>query len=211
MPPFGPSAACERADLAYTHELDELNREFLASDRAPDRVLRHLTPTIDGRLLQFDSPAATVETLCRYVEIRKTTALQVVARSPDRCGEADRLETVTAHSGEAVAVPTADPAGDLVFARVRGVGPSAYERLRTLVYKLGERRIILNGTLNYRLVPGTAIGPLLMSVPRSADYSEPFRLSPDATSVAVDTGDDRPVRIEFFRMPIRGPGVLRGS
>jgi dolichol-phosphate mannosyltransferase len=192
---------------AYTRDLDELNREFLASDRAPDRILRHLTPTIDGRLLQFDSPAATVEMLCRYEEIRKTTALEVLARSPDRCGEPERLATVTARSGEAVAVPAAAPAGELVFARVHGAGPSAYERLRTLVYKLGERRIILNGLLNYRFVPGTAIGPLLMQVPQSADFTGPFRLSPDATSVAVDTRDDRRLTIEFFRLPIRGPGA----
>jgi hypothetical protein len=192
---------------AYTHDLDELNREFLASDRAPERILRHLTETIDGRLLAFDSPAGTVEMLCRYVEVRKTFALQVLARSPDRCGEPARLTVVTARSGEAVAVPAGDPSRWVIFARVHGAGPSAYEKLRTLVYKLGDRRIILNGLLNYRLVPGTAIGPLLMRVPHSADYTEPFRLSPDATSVAVDTGDDRQLTIEFFRVPIQGAGV----
>ena len=192
---------------AYTPDLDELNRKFLASDRAPERILRHQTMAIDGRLLQFDSPAGTVETLCRYVQVRATAGLQVLARTEDRCDEPERLSTVTARSGEPVAVPTADQASDVVFARVHGAGPSAYERLRTLVYKLGERRIILNGTLNYRFVPGTATGPQLMHVPRGADYSGDYRLSPDATSVAVDTGDDRTLEFEFFRMPIRGAGV----
>jgi hypothetical protein len=195
---------------AYTPELDELNREFLVTDKAPERILRHLTDSIDGRLLAFDSPEATLEMLCRYVEIRKTDALQVLARSENRCGEAERIAEVTTRSPVGVAVPVADSKRELVFARVHGVGPSAYEKLRMLVYKLGERRIILNGFLGYRLVPGTAAGPLLMSVPQSADYSEPFRLSPDATALAVDTGDDRRLTIEFFRMPISRPGV-RGS
>jgi hypothetical protein len=29
--------------------------------------------------------------------------------------------------------------------------------------------------------------------------------------VAIDTGDDRRLTIEFFRLPIRGPGVIRES
>jgi hypothetical protein len=194
---------------AYTHDLDELNRAFLASDRAPQRILRHLTQGIDGRLLTFDSPAGTVEMLCRYVEIRTTSHLQVLARSIDRCGEPERLSAVTARSGEAVAVPTADRTRELVFARVHGAGPSAYERLRMLVYRLGERRIILNRTLAYRFVPGTATGPLLMRVPEGADYPEPFRLSPDAMSLAVATGDDRRLTIEFFRLPILAASVSR--
>ena len=192
---------------AYTRDLDEINREFLASDDAPERILRHQTEAIDGRLLAFDGPAGTVETLCRYVQVRSTSGLQVLARTEKRCDEPERIASVTARSGEAVAVPTANFASEIVFARVHGAGPTAYERLRTLLYKLGDRRIILNGTLNYRLVPGTATGPLLMYVPRGADYSGNYRLSPDATSVAVDTGDDRTLEIEFFRMHIRGIGV----
>ena len=191
---------------AYTPDLDELNRKFLASDRAPERILRHQTAAIDGRLLQFDSPAGTVETLCRYVQVRATTGLQVLARTEDRC---DEPVTVDRHGALRRACPRSDRqfGHDVVFARVHGAGPSPYERLRTLVYKLDERRIILNGTLNYRFVPGTATGPQLMHVPRAADYSGEFRLSPDATSVAVDTGDDRTIGYEFFRMRIRGAGV----
>jgi hypothetical protein len=192
---------------AYTPELDALNRDFLASERAPERILRHQTSAIDDRLLQLDSPAATLEMLCRYVEISAGPGLQVLARTKNRCGAPERIATVPTRSGQPVAVPAGDPTRDVVFARVHGAGPTRYEKLRTLVFKLGTRRIILNGASSYRLVPGTADGPLLMRVPRSADFRAPFRLSPQAGIVAVQTGDDRTLTIELFRMPIQGPGI----
>ena len=192
---------------AYTDGLDELNREYLESEEAPERSVRHLTAGIDARLLTYDSPAATLEMLCRYQEVTNANGLQVLTRTPNRCGEAVLMARVPTRSGEPVGVPMAPGRDQLVFARVQGVGPTLFERLRTLVYKLGERRIILNGTLNYRFVPGTAEGPHLMRIPGSADYAAPFQLSPDATTVAVKTGDDRRLTFEFFRLRIRGSGV----
>ena len=92
---------------AYTAALDELNADLLRSPDAPQRILRNVQPrshtdrlrqwidrpfvdgefvpvSVDGRFRWFESPAAMLETFCRYDQISETERWQVLART-DAC------------------------------------------------------------------------------------------------------------------------------
>jgi hypothetical protein len=75
--------------------------------------------------------------------------------------------------------------------------------LRSILYRSPVRTIAVDGKVS-RLVPGTAPDGLLMHVPRAADYPAPFRLSPDARTIAIDDEEHsrRRITVEFDAYPI---------
>jgi hypothetical protein len=196
---------------AYTLALDQANTEFLMSEQAPERILRW-TPgtsptTIDGRSYYFDSPAAKVAILCRYVPLRSEYDWQILARSTDRCGPVDWFAEVETTLGSTVPVPWRDRPGTIVVASIEGVGSTIWDRAEALLLKSPPWWINFGPDVRYRLVPGTANSTLLMGVPDSLGWPPPFGLSgyAGALSITDDGGARRdPIVIRFGSIPI-GP------
>src|SRR5436190_7243139 len=91
--------------LAYTLKLDEADRRFVASSRAPRFILDDGPAATDGRNSRWDSPGAMLEIACRYRSVGVEGAWALLGRVPDRCGRARPLSTRRAWTGEFVAVP----------------------------------------------------------------------------------------------------------
>jgi hypothetical protein len=191
---------------AYTPWLDHRSADVLASDDAPERILRH-RDAVDGRVQQFDPPAGVVAMLCRYREVGSGGRWQVLARGPDRCGRRRPLATVVAPPGRAVAVPDPGP-GRAVVVEIEGVEPQGLERVRALLHRPAERRVRLDGGRDFRLVPATAGDGLLVRVPRAADWSPPLAADLRARSITVVSGAggltaSDEITYRFHALPIR--------
>jgi hypothetical protein len=167
-----------------TPALDRLNADFLASRRAPERVLR-LRPlsTIDYRYPVFDAPSAFLALVCNYRETFANRGLEVLAHATNRCAPPRRLSTEAIQAGQPLRVPHARQ-HELVYARLRIPRPFA-DRLRELVWKPAVHPAIVLDGVSYRLIAATASGPLLMRMPSSAGFS------------ASSVGD---TRIQMFRL-----------
>jgi hypothetical protein len=199
---------------AYTDLLDDADASFLRSARAPERILRNLPVVIDGRFGSLEAPASTLAMLCRYHELHVTPSWQVLGRVRNRCGKPQLISVVHTVSYGPVRVP-APHRGEVVVARIHGLGPSFWERIGAMAYKLAQRTILLNRD-PFRLVPETADHPLIMNIGSPGDYSGPFALSPGASEVAVIRGalgapSKSPIDIAFYRIPIRGTGAVAGD
>jgi hypothetical protein len=196
---------------AYTPSLDRLNSRALAAGLAPELVLRHrsLEPaeagvdTVDERYPGWSSPAGMRALLCNYRPVRTTSRWQLLEQAPGRCGAERLLGRIEARTGAAIAVPPAAP-GEMVFARVDGLGVGGWETLRTLAFRAYERTATFDGGRTWRLVPATAEDGLLLRVPPARDFPAPFRLAPDPGRVefAVAGGGERSLAVEFFAQPI---------
>lgn len=205
------------AYAAYTHRLDEADRGFLASGRAPARILRHVPETADDRNPQFDAPAAMIELLCRYRQVAAEGQWQALARVPDRCGRSRRLGLVSASTGQPVAVPSPPGAPGLVVVRIHGLEVSGLERVRTFFYRAHDRRVQLDGH-DYRLVPGTAADGLPLRATPGVDYAGPFAVAPQSATINTEVvgGGSRRVTYEFRAVPMttsapRTPGPGPGG
>jgi hypothetical protein len=188
---------------AYTPRLDHRNADFLRSDGAPTRILRHFE-ALDGRNPLFESPAAIVAMFCRYREVAVRGRWQVLARGPDRCGEPRELATVHERAGRPVTVPRAR-AGGLVVVEVEGAEPRGLEKLRNLAWRPKARGITLDGAA-FRLVALTAKDGLVLSAPPALGYTPPFG-GGDVRQIAVfgeggglDDGDELIYR--FVEIPL---------
>ena len=190
-----------------TPALDRLDADFLASARAPERVLRiHPTIGIDGRNPAFDAPAAFLALVCNYRETFVSSYVEVLAHSTNRCGAPRLLGEREVSAGTLVRVPHAG-ANELVVARVHVPRPFT-ERLRELVWKPSETpQIVLDGA-PFTLVTATASGPLLMRLPRSAGIAPSTLAAPqvDAFRLLHVPG---PVRVDFYAIRDHKPAVPR--
>jgi hypothetical protein len=214
---------------AYTERLDELNAEKLASPTAPDRILwmnapavdptfvdvRPFPGTIDRRLPAWDSPAQTIEMLCRYRAEQWDERWAILRRSPPRCARERRLRTVVAGNGESVPLPRTRSHEALVV-RVDGLDVSGTERLRALLFRAAPRSTLLAGN-SWNVIAGTAADGLLLRIPRWADYPGKFALDSGASSVSFErsggfmTGvdDSTELTLSFSALPLRRSGVIR--
>jgi len=190
--------------LLFTSSLDELAARQLRSERAPERILRQQLPTADNRFPAHLAPATAVAMLCRYEELGREEAWQVLGIGDERCGAPRRLSAVEAGWGEPVAVPQASRDDALVVVRIEGTEPNGLERLTGLWLRPRLRMLTLDGT-GFRLVPATAGDGLLLRAPSRADYRPPFNFAPNANEVSVlrDGGDSGTVRFVFEEVPIR--------
>lgn len=192
---------------AYTAGLDAANARTLESPKGPVRVLRSSEAALDNRNPQFESPGALRALFCNFRQREVSGNWQVLARTRRRCGPARPLSSARARLGQSVVVPAPTTPSNLVFVRIRGVNPGGFERVRQLLYRAFERRLHINGTREYRLVPGTAGQGLLMSLPSGDDLPRPFSLSPQAHTVAItqDGGGSkaRGLTYDFFEMSLR--------
>jgi hypothetical protein len=203
---------------AYTPALDELNADLLRSPDRPERILRYfqdegmdgqrpISHAVDGRLYWFESPAATLERLCRYREIAASPRWEVLAATGRECGTPVPLGTVTATFGEAVTVPQARSPDDMVVVRIRGIGDGLLAKLRATLWRAATWHIVLDG-FRYRLVPGTAPDGLVLSVPAFAQGTGSFVFGPPVRTIEVRGsrfGGDGRLTFEFEAVPVPGP------
>jgi hypothetical protein len=220
--------------VAYTPELDRLNAERLSSPEGPERVLVHspllsfgygaeyfrsLEPSqrgeldragdtsVDGRYLVYEQPRTVVALLCHFVPLRTTLAYQVLDRTSDRCGHPRPLRSVAAESGEAVRVPRPPGGDDVVVAGVEGLAPEGAERLGATLYRAPPRRVTFDRERRFRLTPENTASDLLVRAPSAIDFPKPFRLAPNARTVAFseDSGllsSPGELLVSFFAMRV---------
>ena len=160
---------------AYTSYLDLLDATFLASARAPERILYAPSQVIDGRDGFLDPPATLESMYCHYLQLATAGPWQVLERAPDRCGPAVELERVSARFGEPVNVPS-EP-GKMVVATFSLSAP-LIARLDDVVLKPPYTDITAwNGSAiptTYRFIPGTAADYHVLAVPAALGYSRAF-------------------------------------
>jgi hypothetical protein len=179
-----------------TPALDDLNADFLASSRAPERVLR-FNPllSIDGRNAAFDAPNAFLALVCNYRNTFASSTAEVFVRAADRCGPARGIQNETVAAGENVRVPHAGP-HELVYARIYIPRPFA-ERLRELIWKPASTPTIRLDGVAFGLVAATASGPLLLRVPASAEFPRGGLRDDDVETIRL-TNVPSPVQVEFY-------------
>ncbi len=191
---------------AYTTGLDQEDASALDSANAPQRILRILEPEIDGRVQAFNEGAATRAMLCRYQELRTTAMWQVLGLGPNRCGAPFSVGTLHAGWNQPVPVPAPPNEHSFVFVRIDGAAVGGIERLYSLLYKPVERVVLLDG-VGHRLVPGTATNGLILRAPASVDFTAPFNLAPNASTIAVSepgrgSGGGQPITFAFFAQSV---------
>jgi hypothetical protein len=201
---------------AYTPALDELNAAALRSPDRPERILRRYDPrsfpggtfayAVDARNYWFESPAATLERLCRYREIAAGATWQVLGDTGHGCGASTPMGRVMARLGESVAVPEAPSPDSFVVVRVLGLDAGLLGRLRVLAWRAPESFVLLDGN-RFRLVPSTAAAGLVLAVPPVAQGSPPFAFGDPVRSISIQARQadaDRQVTFEFVAISATG-------
>lgn len=191
---------------AYTTGLDQTDAAFLNSAHAPQRILRNREPELTGRIEAFDEGLTTRTILCRYQELRTTEAWQVLALGPNRCGATVPLGTVHAGWNQQVPIPAPPNEHSFVFVRIGGVAVGGLERLVALLYKPAERMVLLDG-ISHRLIAETAADGLILRAPAGVDFTKPFNLAPDRSTIAVGergrgSGGGKPITYSFFAQSV---------
>jgi len=194
--------------IAYTEELDDLNAAFVSSPDGPDRILRQTLRSIDGRNPHWESPAYTLALLCNFREAWVGPAWQVLARTPNRCGEARQIGEVMVTPNAVVPVPDAGRGNVLVVAI--HVLERRIDQLGAAIYKAGPVGINVDGNRDYRIVPGTAGNGLILQVPSYANHSDGFAYPSVEQQLRVyfpwseraEAGPQAALAIEFFAIPI---------
>lgn len=201
---------------AYTSGLDRLNAEAIESPEGPERLLRENpllvypefpTRDIDSRFRAWDPPEQERAVLCNFAPLHTTRRWQVLGRVPDRCGAERAAGSVEAGDGEAVPVP-APAEGEAIFVRIDGAGVGGLERIAASLFHARERRLIVDGSRSYRLLPETAGDGLLLRGKGAFAAPRPFSPFPQARTIAVTgAGDD--LRFDFFRIRVKSghPGA----
>ncbi len=177
---------------AYTSALDRLDANFLASARAPQRILVQSTYDIDSRVLSFDEPQTIRTMLCRYRPVHATSAYEVLVLVDDRCAGVTPLATVHANWGQTVPVPAPPNSHSLVFVRIGGADVGGLESLASLLFKPAQRHLVLDGNVVARLVVGTAGDGLPLRAAAGVDFPAPYSIAPGISTIAV-TEDGEPV------------------
>jgi hypothetical protein len=201
---------------AYTTALDELNAERLRSAAAPTRILRERVDDTDGtpyavdrRFLWFESPAAMLETFCRYDELAANNRWQALGRTARSCGAPELISTASARAGESVDVPPETRPGRFVIVRITGFPDGILDRLRTLAFRADEWYVEMPGRGRFRLVPGTADDGLLLAVPAGLSANPRFAFGAGITSLVVAAGrygdaSNSVLTFEFLSLPLQG-------
>lgn len=200
--PWAPAPVLQTYS-AYTSDLDLRNAKSLSD--APDGsvVLRRTEGAIDGRYRGFESPAYMTELACRYRHETTQEGWQILRKGENRCGEALLIDVYNVENGETLAIPEPALGSSIVVARVvldRGLR----YRIENLLYKPAkEARIILDGR-SYRLVRGTARGPLILTYPEDPSFAFghlPTDGRGDHQTVAFE-GLYGAAVVEFWEIPI---------
>jgi hypothetical protein len=177
-----------QAYSAFTSSLDALDSQFIASPRAPARILEQPSEAVDGRDPTFEPPTTTATVVCHYDQLDASSTWQVLARVSNRCGPTRFISSQTATMGMSVRVPVG-PSGTMVVARISLHLPLTY-KLASIVLKPPITYLSVPGA-RYRFVVGTADDLHLMRPASSVGYSPPF-LAPSIPSFELSGGGVAP-------------------
>jgi hypothetical protein len=187
---------------AYTPYLDKLNAAFLASSRAPQRILYQPWQVIDGRYEFLDPPATLESMYCHYAQLAVAGPEQVLERVKDRCGRAKMIGHAEAHFGQVITVPQVP--GKMVVASFSLSSPLA-AKIEGALLKPPQVAITIwadgPAPATYRYIPGTSQDENVLSVPSALGYAAPFspptvhRLSFSGGGWATGQGD---VKVTFY-------------
>jgi len=191
---------------AYTSYLDDLDASFLSSARAPQRLL-YRPATIDLRDAFWDPPAAIEAMYCHYEQVGVSQQSEVLARVPDRCGQAKVIGVVKATFGQLIPVPAAK--GEMEVATFSLSSP-LWARAEGVLLKPPKLRVTTwaEGTTKpttYRFISGTAGDAHVLAAPASLGYSPQFapptvvRLELTGGGWALGQGA---VRVTFLAVPM---------
>lgn len=200
--------------VAYTPYLDKLDARFLASDRAPERILMSASSTtpaqsIDQRILAYDEPATTREMLCRYRVIHTSPHWAVLARRPvSRCASVSRLLfTLHVRWGQSIPVPPPPTSHSIVYARISGSAVTGAEALWSFLFKPGRRYLIVNGQF-FRFVSASEGDGLVLRSSSGYDLPKGFTMIPQALELGVGKIGQRltgqPITIRFYAETFTG-------
>jgi hypothetical protein len=162
---------------AYTSYLDNLDARFLASKKAPERILDQAL-AIDGQDPWWAPSSTDVALVCHYEPLGSLAAWQVLARVPDRCGPARLVRVDHAPFGQRVKVPTLR--GDLVVAAFSLTSP-LWARLEGWALKPPATFATTwtpRQAVTYRFLPGTAADEHIIDIPTRLRYGSGFAPAP---------------------------------
>jgi hypothetical protein len=161
---------------AFTPYLDHKDASFLASARAPERILYWPVQTgFDFRDPFMDPPATTEAVFCHYTQLALTGPWQVLQRVPDRCGPTVTIRQKDVHFGQPVEVPRVP--GKMVLASFTLSTPLLSRVEESLLKPPDTYLLAWTGPgrpVRYRFVTGTATDDHILSVPASLGYSATF-------------------------------------
>jgi hypothetical protein len=194
---------------AYTTYLDDLDASFLSSGRAPQRLL-YEPATIDLRDPYWDPPATLEAMYCHYNQIGISEQWQVLARVPDRCGDARVIGVAKATFGQPIAVPAAG--GEMEVATFRLSSP-LWARAEGVLLKPPQVHMTTwalgtGKATTYRFIAGTAADVHVLAAPTSLGYSPEFA-PPTVVQLQVSGGGwslgQGSVRVTFLAVPMSRP------
>jgi hypothetical protein len=188
---------------AYTSSLDALDAGFLASERAPTRVLFQGTTSIDYRLGAFDESATLRTMLCRYRPLYANRGTLVLSLVANRCtSPPTRLRVVHAGWGQVVTVPAPPTSRSLVYVDIDGAGAAGFEQLESLFSKPSDRNVSINGGVPFRFIPGTATDGLPLRLSPTADWPRPYNVAVGANTISIaksnGQGGGKPLTYTFY-------------
>lgn len=195
---------------AYTSGLDRLNADAVADPNGPERILRENplqvfpefpTRDLDARFAGWDPPEQQRAVLCNFSPLQTDERWQLLGRVPDRCGAPRPAGSARAGEGEPVTVPAPGP-GEAVFVRIGGAGVGGLEKVSAALFHAAVRRLVVDGSRSYRLIPETAGDGLLLRGNGAFATPGPFSPFPQARTIAV-TGAGDGLRFEFFRLQVK--------
>jgi hypothetical protein len=196
---------------AYVSPLDRLDANFLASSRAPARLIVQNTngASIDTRVLSFDEPDAAMQILCRYRALLVSAKYAILGRATDRCSAAHLVRTIQAAWNQKVTVPSPRTARSIVLVKITGVQIGGFESIRNLVWSAAPRFIRLNDGAPRRLNSGTAADGLPLIASRGIDFPSPYSVAAGARTISVSKAGQRartsgrPLTYSFYDVTVR--------
>ena len=173
---------------AYTGYLDRLDAAFLASTRAPQRILYQPWVVIDGRDAFLDPPSTVESMYCHYFQVPAPGPALVLERAPDRCGQPVEVKKVSARFGSPVAVPRKP--GEMVVATF-SLGVPLGAKLAGIWLKPPTMSLTTwtggPRPTTYRFITGTAADDHVLSAPASLGYSAALT-PPDIRTLTLSGG-----------------------
>ncbi len=204
-----------QAYSAYTSYLDRLDAAFLASPRAPERILYAPWEVVDRRYQFFDPPATLESMYCDYLELGAPGPAQVLERVPDRCGAPVEVKRLSVPFGVPLSVPS-EP-GKMVIATFAFGAPLAAKAEGVLLKPPTISLTVWMGgarPASYRFIPGTAADDHVVSVPPALGYSPAFT-PPEIKKLALSGGGwkagEGKITATFYEIALRSPGLVRAE
>lgn len=183
---------------AYTADLDERNARWLANAPADQLILRAPTKAIDQRNKLWDTPRYLLAELCDFRVDSSDARWMLLSKAANRCGAPVRASTIRVRAGQHLVPPQGSP-DELVTMSFTEDKPSVPVRVGRLVVKSFHPLTVSVDGSTFRLPRALANGPLLDTVPATADWPRQFGGATAYRSVAFN----EPGVVTFDVIPVR--------